>query len=172
MIPTFLFNSTCQVSDRHNRCTQRGDFLRDCVEHSRCRPVAWIHILVCKNAHEPLFLRLALSFFLIAFGSDHVLLNSGIVRDSVADDPQLGGKRNELINLAARKLAETKMITFENQHGRFQITDLGRIAAKYYIRYSSMEIFTKEFRPKMSEADVLAMLCKSTEARGLFIMLW
>ena len=99
------------------------------------------------------------------------MLNSGIVRDSVADDPQLGGKRNELINIAAGKLAETKMITFENQHGRFQITDLGRIAAKYYIRYSSMEIFAKEFRPKMSEADVLAMLCKSTEARGLSIML-
>jgi antiviral helicase SLH1 len=92
------------------------------------------------------------------------------VRDSVADDPQLGGKRNELINLASGKLAETKMITFENQHGRFQITDLGRIAAKYYIRYSSMEIFAKEFRPKMSEADVLAMLCKSTEAWGLFIV--
>jgi replicative superfamily II helicase len=126
--------------------------------------VAGIHILVCKNAHEPLFLRLALSFFLIVFGSDHVLLNSGILRNSVADDPQLGGKRNELINLAAGKLAETKMITFENQHGRFHITDLGRIAAKYYIRYSSMEIFAKEFRPKMSEADVLAMLCKSTEA--------
>ena len=134
--------------------------------------MAWLHILVCKNAHEPLFLRLASSFFLIAFGSDHVLLNSGIARDSFADDPQLGGKRNELINLAAGKLAETKMITFENHHGRFKTTDLGRIAAKYYIRYSSMEIFANEFRPKMSEADVLAMLCKSTEARGLFITSW
>ncbi|KAF8812579.1 Sec63-domain-containing protein [Phlegmacium glaucopus] len=90
----------------------------------------------------------------------------GIARDSVVDDPQLGGKRKELVNLAAQKLAETKMITFENQHGRFNITDLGRIAAKYYIRHSSMEIFTQEFRPKMSEADVLGMLCKSTEARS------
>ena len=101
---------------------------------------------------------------LIAFGSDYILLCSGIMRDSVADDPQLGSKRNELINLAARKLAETKMIAFENQHGRFHITDLGRIAAKYYIRYSSVQIFSEEFRPKMSEADVLSMLCKSTEA--------
>ena len=128
--------------------------------------MAWIHIPICKNAREPPFLRSALSSYLIAFGSNHVLLYSGIVRDSVADDPQLGGKRNELINLAARKLAETKMITFENQHERFHITDIGRIAAKYYIRYSSIEIFAEEFRPKMSEADVLAMLCKSTEARG------
>ena len=99
------------------------------------------------------------------------LLYSGIVRDSVVDDPQLGGKRNELINLATRKLAETKMITIENQNERFYITDLGSIAAKYYIRYSSMEIFDEELRPKMSEADVLGMLCKSTEARGIHSVL-
>ena len=126
--------------------------------------------LFVRMRMNPFFYGWHYHFFIAFFGSDRILLNLGIVRDSVADDPQLGGKRIELINLAAGKLAETKMITFENQHGRFQITDLGRIAAKYYIRYSSMEIFAKEFRPKMSEADVLAMLCKSTEARSLFIM--
>ena len=126
--------------------------------------------LFVRMRKNPFFYGWHYHVFLVAFESDHGLLNLGIVRDSVADDPQLGGKRIELVNLAAGKLAETKMITFENQHGRFHITDIGRIAAKYYIRYSSMEIFAKEFRPKMSEADVLAMLCKSTEARGLFIM--
>lgn len=55
------------------------------------------------------------------------------------------------------------MITYDRQHGNFQITDLGRIAAKYYIRHTSIEIFNEEFRPKMSEADVLAMLSMSTE---------
>lgn len=78
------------------------------------------------------------------------------------DDPQLGGRRNELINIAAQKLAANKMIN-TNERGQFQITDLGRIAAKYYIRHTSIEIFNKEFKPKMSEADVLAMLSMSTE---------
>lgn len=55
------------------------------------------------------------------------------------------------------------MIIFDRQSGAFTITDLGRIAAKYYIRYTSIEIFNKEFRPKMTEADVLAMLSMSTE---------
>ncbi|KAF8165208.1 Sec63 Brl domain-containing protein [Crassisporium funariophilum] len=87
----------------------------------------------------------------------------GIVRDSVGDDPQLGGKRKELVTIAGQKLASTKMITFDRQYGGFYVTDLGRIAAKYYIRYTSIEIFNKEFRPKMSEADVLAMLSMSTE---------
>lgn len=57
------------------------------------------------------------------------------------------------------------MITYDQGTGAFIITDLGRIAAKYYIRHSSIEIFNKEFKPKMTEADVLAMLSMSTEVR-------
>jgi len=79
------------------------------------------------------------------------------------DDPQLGGKRKELIALASKKLADTTMITYDVHSGQLQITDLGRIAAKYYIRQASIEIFNLEFRPKMSEADVFGMLSKSTE---------
>ena len=55
------------------------------------------------------------------------------------------------------------MITFDGMNGSFTILDLGRIAAKYYIRHASIEIFNKEFRPKMTEADVLRVLCLSTE---------
>lgn len=60
------------------------------------------------------------------------------------------------------------MIAYNTQNGQFHITDLGRIAAKYYIRHTSIEIFNKEFKPKMSEADVLAMLSMSTEVCSLF----
>ncbi|KAF7352893.1 putative helicase mug81 [Mycena venus] len=87
----------------------------------------------------------------------------GIAREATGDDPQLGSKRNELITAAALKLADAGMIIFDRLSGDLTITDLGRIAAKYYIRYTSIEIFNKEFRPKMSEADVLAMLSMSTE---------
>ena len=57
------------------------------------------------------------------------------------------------------------MIAFNPDTGNLFITDLGRIAAKYYIRHKSIEIFIKQFRAKMSAADVLAMLSQSTEAR-------
>ncbi|KAJ7904375.1 Sec63-domain-containing protein [Mycena olivaceomarginata] len=87
----------------------------------------------------------------------------GISRDATGDDPQLGNKRNELITAAALKLADAGMIIFDRPSGDLTITDLGRIAAKYYIRSASIEIFNKEFRQKMSEADVLAMLSMSTE---------
>lgn len=87
----------------------------------------------------------------------------GILRESASDDPNLGNKRNELVGLAVQKLAEVRMMIYDRETGAFTITDLGRIAAKYYIRFESIEIFNKEFRPKMSEADVLAMLSMSTE---------
>ncbi|KAJ7068154.1 Sec63-domain-containing protein [Mycena amicta] len=85
----------------------------------------------------------------------------GISRD--VDDPQLGSQRSDLMTIAAKKLADTKMIEFDGASGELKATDLGRIASKYYIRHSSIEIFNEVFRPKMSEADVLAMLSMSTE---------
>ncbi|KAF7968884.1 hypothetical protein HWV62_28912 [Athelia sp. TMB] len=87
----------------------------------------------------------------------------GIPREAPLEDPQLGNKRNELVTLAARRLADARMIAYDQSSGALAITDLGRIAAKYYIRHSSIEIFNKEFKPKMTEADVLRMLSMSTE---------
>ncbi|KAI0352820.1 Sec63-domain-containing protein [Trametes cingulata] len=87
----------------------------------------------------------------------------GLAWDEVRDDPYLGAKRNQLITAAALQLAEARMIAFDRQTGSLVCTDLGRIAAKYYIRHKSIEIFNEKFRPKMSEADVLAMLSMSTE---------
>ncbi|KAI0832546.1 Sec63-domain-containing protein [Trametes gibbosa] len=87
----------------------------------------------------------------------------GLAWNEVAEDPYLGAKRNQLITAAAMQLSEARMVAFDRQTGSLVCTDLGRIAAKYYIRHKSIEIFNEKFRPKMSEADVLAMLSMSTE---------
>jgi len=92
-------------------------------------------------------------------------------RDDVAEDPRLGQKRNLLVMTAARRLASVGMINLTEKTSAFSITDLGRIAARYYIRYASIEVFNKEFKPKMTEADALAMLSMSTEVGGLFCVL-
>ncbi|KAG8899961.1 hypothetical protein FRB99_006340 [Tulasnella sp. 403] len=87
----------------------------------------------------------------------------GIRREDLINDPQLGSKRLDLITLTARKLSQIGMITFDEKSGAFAITDLGIIAAKYYIRHTSIEIFNQKLKPKMSEADVLNVLSMSTE---------
>lgn len=81
------------------------------------------------------------------------------------DDPQLGGKRQELIGRAIDRLSEVKMVVKDHRTDSYTTTELGRIAAKFYLRNTSVEIFNKEFRPIMSEADVLAMLSLSTEVK-------
>ena len=83
--------------------------------------------------------------------------------DEVAADLGLGGKRTALVNRAAKELAGARMVAFDQRLGNFTVTDLGRIAAKYYIRHRSIEIYNELFKPKMTEADALAMLSMSTE---------
>lgn len=91
------------------------------------------------------------------------MASTGLTREEVSQDPQVASKRNQLVTQAASRLAEARMIVFDRETGDLTITDLGRIAAKYYIRHASIEIFQKEFRPKMTEADVLKLLSMSTE---------
>ena len=68
-----------------------------------------------------------------------------------------------MIVAAAKSLANAGMIVFNESTGALTIAELGNIAAKYYIRKASIEIFNGEFKPQMSEADVLRLLSMSTE---------
>lgn len=90
-------------------------------------------------------------------------ISSGMLWNDLEGDPRLGAKRNQLAMNAVRRLAEARMVNWNKPTGILQSTDLGRIAAKYYIRLSSIEIFNQKFKPRMSEADVLTMLSYSTE---------
>ncbi|CAE6409404.1 unnamed protein product [Rhizoctonia solani] len=87
----------------------------------------------------------------------------GISREMILDDPQLGGRRMELVTSAAKKLDSCGMIKFDARTESLTIADLGLIAAKYYIRHASIEVYNEVFKPKMSESDLLVMLSKSTE---------
>lgn len=66
-----------------------------------------------------------------------------MAHDVTKDDPQLGNKRNELIVQAARLLQKARMVRYDDLANTFGVTDLGRIAAKYYLRFSTIEIFSE-----------------------------
>ncbi|KAG6378847.1 Sec63-domain-containing protein [Boletus reticuloceps] len=87
----------------------------------------------------------------------------GIPRETLEEDSYLLQQRAELIKLAASRLANLTMIDFDVDGNTFTIRDVGRIAAKYYIRHQSIEVFRPQFRAQMTEADILGMLSKSTE---------
>jgi antiviral helicase SLH1 len=83
--------------------------------------------------------------------------------DILRDDRSLNGKRHELVLSAADNLVEARMIDHARESGSFTITDLGRIAAKYYISHKSIMIFNRELGAHMTEERVLAMVSLSTE---------
>ena len=98
------------------------------------------------------------------YGSNLVI---GLTHEDPVNDPDLTERRHTMIKTAARKLAQAAMIRYDEGKDTFAITDIGRIAAKYYVRHASIEVFQKEFRPRMTEADVLAVLSMSTEVRKI-----
>lgn len=126
-----------------------------------------IYLFTCANEKKSDKLWSAPRMVISSILTDILL---GISREDVEDDPHLGSKSRELINLAINQLTEARMVVKDNKTDSYIITELGRIAARYYLRHTSVEIFNKEFRPKMSEADVLAMLSMSTEARSQFAL--
>ena len=84
-----------------------------------------------------------------------------------SDDRELVEKRRSLVRLSAKRLADANMIVFNESTSELSVTDLGRIAADYYISVKSIELFNQKFRPAMSEADMFALLSQSTEVRML-----
>lgn len=87
----------------------------------------------------------------------------GMSHDELVDDPHLGAKRLALITGAAKRLVSCKMMEFNESAGKLSVTDLGRIAARYYIPWKTIEIFNEKLRPKMTEADVLSVLSLATD---------
>lgn len=74
----------------------------------------------------------------------HVL---AITRDTLSDDPRLVGRRMELVTNVSRKLAAAGMITYNERTEELGIQDLGLIAAKYYIRHASIELYNEVSLP-------------------------
>jgi len=87
----------------------------------------------------------------------------GMTFDELRDDPELLAKRRELIVHAARKLDEARMVRFQEETGYLNITDLGRVASHFYIKYESVGTFNEYFRAQMTEAEIIAMIAKSQE---------
>jgi antiviral helicase SLH1 len=66
-----------------------------------------------------------------------------MAHDECLEDPQLGSKRQGLTQTAGRRLEEIGMIKFDQIESTLTITDLGRIAAKYYLKHETVEIFSE-----------------------------
>uniref|UniRef100_A0A1I8NZ61 Activating signal cointegrator 1 complex subunit 3 n=1 Tax=Stomoxys calcitrans TaxID=35570 RepID=A0A1I8NZ61_STOCA len=91
----------------------------------------------------------------------------GIEYAEVMQDPQLEAKRQALIVGAAMSLDKARMIRFNQRTLDFNVTDLGRTASHFYIKYDTVEIFNDLLKPFMNEAEVFAMISQAQEFQQL-----
>lgn len=83
--------------------------------------------------------------------------------DYQEDDPSLVQKRADIVHTAAALLEKCHLIKYERVTGRFQSTELGRIASYYYVTYNSMAVYNQHLRPTMSMLELFRVFALSNE---------
>ncbi|SGZ50263.1 CIC11C00000000239 [Sungouiella intermedia] len=80
-----------------------------------------------------------------------------------ADDGALYWKRADLVHSALVLLQQHKLVMYDAETGDVQPTELGKIAAHFYISYPTMGAYNTELKLWMSEMDVLRIFAGSGE---------
>lgn len=91
----------------------------------------------------------------------------GLNYGDVEQDPSLDGKRRQLIHTCAMALDKAQMIRYNERTGDLNITDLGRTASHFYIKYDTVEVFNEMLKPVMNESEVLDMMANAHEFQQL-----
>ncbi|KAI0311316.1 hypothetical protein OF83DRAFT_1046761, partial [Amylostereum chailletii] len=79
------------------------------------------------------------------------------------DDDGLNQKLADTIHSVAALLEKCHLITYERSFGRFQSTELGRIALHYDVTYNSMATYNQHPRPMMTTVELLRVFALSNE---------
>ncbi|KAF7968038.1 hypothetical protein HWV62_32144 [Athelia sp. TMB] len=91
----------------------------------------------------------------------------GISVDYQDDDGLLVQKRADIAHSAAVLLEKCHLIKYERASGRFQSTELGRIASHYYVTYNSMATYNQHLKPSMSTLELFRVFALSNEFKLL-----
>lgn len=91
----------------------------------------------------------------------------GVGVDYQEDDDGLVQKRADIVHSAAALLEKCHLIKYERSSGRFQTTELGRIASHYYVTYNSMATYNQHLRPSMSTLELFRVFALSNEFKLL-----
>ncbi|KAI8902750.1 Sec63 Brl domain-containing protein [Globomyces pollinis-pini] len=91
----------------------------------------------------------------------------GVTYEDAEDDPYLVQKRIDFVHAAANTLDKCNLMKYDRKTGRFQGTELGRIASYYYISHNSMAIYNQHLKPSMTLIDLFRVFSLSEEFKLL-----
>ena len=80
-------------------------------------------------------------------------------------------KRAHIAHSAAVILEKCQLIKYERSTGRFQSTELGRIASHYYVTHNSMMTYNQHLRPTMSTLELYRVFALLNEFKLLPVCL-
>lgn len=87
----------------------------------------------------------------------------GVGVDYQEDDVGFIQKRADIVHSAAVLLEKCNLLKYERSTGRFQSTELGRIASHYYVTYNSMATYNQHLKPTMSTLELFRVFALSNE---------
>jgi pre-mRNA-splicing helicase BRR2 len=88
------------------------------------------------------------------------------------DDGGLVQKHADIAHSAAVPLEKCHLIKYKQAPGRFQSTELGRIASHYYVTYNSMGTYNQRLRPTMSTLESFRVFALLNEFKLLPVSLF
>ncbi|KAF8517314.1 Sec63 Brl domain-containing protein [Gautieria morchelliformis] len=86
----------------------------------------------------------------------------GVTVDYQDDGPLLVQKRADIAHSAAVLSEKCNLLKYERHSGKFQSTELGRIASHYYVTYNSMSTYNQHL-PTMWTLELISVFALSSE---------
>jgi len=86
-----------------------------------------------------------------------------------AGDPLLEQRRIDLVHTAAVVLDKAALIKYERKSGQFQPTDLGRVAAYYYVGHTTVAVYNEFLKPTLSDIELLRLFSLSKDFSALSV---
>ena len=87
----------------------------------------------------------------------------GVTVEDAEEDPYLIQKRIDIVHAAAMLLDKCNLIKYDKKTGKFQGTELGRIASHFYISHQSVATYNQHLKPSMSQIDLFRVFALSDE---------
>ncbi|ORZ39296.1 pre-mRNA-splicing helicase-like protein BRR2 [Catenaria anguillulae PL171] len=87
----------------------------------------------------------------------------GVPVSEVEADPTLLQRRVDMVHAALATLEKNFLVKYDRRTGKLASTELGRIAAHYYIAHASMAMYHQQLRPQSTLIDVFRVFSLSSE---------
>ena len=91
----------------------------------------------------------------------------GIPIDEITNDKFLLQRRTDLVHSAALILDKHGLVKYDKKTGVFQVTQLGRVASHYYIKYASMSTYNENLKPHIGMIDLFRLFSFSSEFKQI-----